>query len=126
MYTDVDRRLAGDMPRKHDACVRWSFRSMELVVCSYILYAWQWLCMLLRRPLTYLWPADSQTPQYELPGTDSFEWRCLCSLNTRRAQHDSAPLQWSGELAEMAQQWAGSIAQKGFLQYSETKGEQHR
>lgn len=42
--------------------------------------------------------------------------------NELRDNHGSPPLQWSEELADLAQNWADKLAQKNFLTYCELPG----
>jgi hypothetical protein len=53
---------------------------------------------------------------------DDFYEQFLLAHNELRENHGSPPLQWSEELAELAQQWADKLAHKNFLTYCELPG----
>ncbi|XP_072015667.1 Golgi-associated plant pathogenesis-related protein 1-like [Amphiura filiformis] len=52
---------------------------------------------------------------------DDFQEQCLTAHNKVRAQHQGQPLTFSDDLLTAAKNWAETLAERGFLQHSESQ-----
>lgn len=51
---------------------------------------------------------------------DEFQDKCLEAHNKLRGEHHAKKLQWNTELAESAKDWAKRVADKGYIQHSDS------
>lgn len=52
---------------------------------------------------------------------DDFQEACITATNKVRAEHGALPLTWSDDLLMAAKNWAETLAERGFLQHSESQ-----
>ncbi|XP_071821691.1 Golgi-associated plant pathogenesis-related protein 1-like [Apostichopus japonicus] len=55
-----------------------------------------------------------------MPELDEFQDKCLEAHNKLRGEHHAKKLQWNTELAESAKDWAKRVADKGYIQHSDS------